>query len=283
MIVATLQHPSPYYDDSYGVNSENNGPYGDAITQELLPAIEKQFRAIGQPWARLLTGGSTGGWISLAHQVMYSDVYGGTWSLCPDGVDFRYHQIVNVYADSNAYWLDRGWMKIDRPGARRPDGNVTYAMKDENWYELAVGDHSRSGGQWDIWEATYGPVGTDGYPQRIWDKRTGVIDKKVAAYWKQHYDLRNILETNWSTLGPKVADRMNVYVGDADSYFLNMGVHKLDEFLKKTTNPKHSGEIVFQPMAPHCWGPPMNELMAKMTAHMEKHAPAGADLRSWRY
>ncbi|MDB4917062.1 MAG: hypothetical protein JWM95_4706 [Gemmatimonadetes bacterium] len=283
MIVATIQHPSPYYDDSYGVNSANNGPYGDAIMQELIPAVESQFRVIGQPWARLLTGGSTGGWISLAKQVMYPDFYGGTWSLCPDGVDFRYHQIVNIYADTNAYWLDRGWMKIDRPTQRRPDGNVTATMKDENWYELVSGNHSRSSGQWDIWEATYGPVGADGYPQPIWNKETGVIDKKVADYWKQHYDLRNILETNWATLGPKVANKINIYVGDADSYFLNMGVHMMDNFLTKTASPKWTGETIFQPMAPHCWGPPMNELMVKMTAAMEKNAPVGADLKGWRY
>ncbi|MEO8619821.1 MAG: alpha/beta hydrolase-fold protein [bacterium] len=283
MIVVTLQHPSPYYDDSYGVNSANNGPYGDAIMQELIPAVETKFRVIGQPWARLLTGGSTGGWISLAKQVMYPEFYGGVWSLCPDGVDFRYHQIVNVYADTNAYWFDRGWMKIDRPTQRKPDGNITAMMKDENWFELVSGDHSRSGGQWDIWEATYGPVGADGFPVRIWDKQTGVIDKKVAEYWKQHYDLRNMLETNWATLGPKLANKMNVYVGDADSYYLNMGVHLLENYLKTTSSPKYSGEIVFQPMAPHCWGPPMPELMAKMAAHMDKTAPAGSDLRSWRY
>ena len=235
VILVTLQHPSPYYDDSYGVNSENNGPYGDAITKELIPAVETKFRALGQPWARLLTGGSTGGWISLAKQVMYPDFYGGTWSLCPDGVDFRYHQIVNVYSDSNAYWVNKGWMKVDRPTRRQPDGNIEAMMKDENWFELVSGDHSRSGGQWDIWEATYSPVGADGYPVRIWDKMTGVIDHGVADYWKQHYDLRNILETNWATLGPKVANKINVYVGDADSYFLNMGVHKLDEFLTRAT------------------------------------------------
>ncbi|MDB4883172.1 MAG: hypothetical protein JWL95_1938 [Gemmatimonadetes bacterium] len=283
MIVVTLQHPSPYYDDSYGVNSANGGPYGDAIMRELIPAVESRFRVIGQPWARLLTGGSTGGWISLAKQVMYPDFYGGVWSLCPDAVDFRYHQIVDVYSDSNAYWLDRGWMKIDRPTQRKPDGNVVATMKDENWFELAVGDRSRSGGQWDVWEATYGPVSADGYPRRIWDKRTGVIDHQVAAYWKEHYDLRHILETNWATLGPKVADKINVYVGDADSYYLNMGVHLLDDFLKKATSPKWTGEIVFQPMAPHCWGPPMPELLGKMAAHMERHAPSGADTRSWRY
>jgi hypothetical protein len=283
VILVTLQHPSPYYDDSYGVNSANNGPYGDAIMQELIPAVETKFRVIGQPWARLLTGGSTGGWISLAKQVMYPDFYGGTWSLCPDGVDFRYHQIVNVYSDSNAYWVNKGWMKVDRPTRRQPDGNIEAMMKDENWFELVSGDHSRSGGQWDIWEATYGPVGADGYPARIWDKMTGVIDHGVADYWKQHYDLRNILETNWATLGPKVASKINVYVGDADSYFLNMGVHKLDEFLTKTTSPKWTGETIFQPMAPHCWGPPLQELLGKMSVAMERNAPAGADLKGWRY
>jgi hypothetical protein len=283
MIYVTLQHPSPYYDDSYGVNSENNGPYGDAILQELLPAVETRFRAKREPWARLLTGGSTGGWIALAHQVFYPDTYGGTFSLCPDSVDFRYHQIVNVYQDANAYWVDRGWMRIERPNQRRPDGNIQSMMKDENWYELVVGDRSRSGGQWDIWEATYSPVGPDGYPRRIWDKRTGAIDKAVAESWKK-YDLRHLLETGWTTLGPRLAHKLNVYIGDMDSYYLNMGVRMLDDFLRqRAKDPPFTGEIVFQPMAPHCWGPRGPELFAKMAAHLDRHAPAGADLRSWRY
>ena len=283
MINVSLQHPSPYYDDSYGVNSANNGPYGDAIMQELIPAIESKFRVIRAPWARMLTGGSTGGWISLAHQIFYPDFYGGVFSTCPDGVDFRYHQIVNIYSDDNAYFVDRGWMKIERPNQRRPDGNIISMMKDENWYELVQGDHSRSGGQWDIWEATYGPVGPDGYPQRIWDKQTGKINKDVAAYWKEHYDLRNILERDWKTLGPKVAHKLNIYVGDADSYFLNMGVHMLDEFLRKADAPKWTGETVFQPMAPHCWGPPRDQMTEKMVTQITKYAPAGADLVSWKY
>jgi hypothetical protein len=282
MLLVTLQHPSPYYDDSYGVNSANNGPYGDAITRELVSAVESTFHALGTPWARLLTGGSTGGWISLAHQVLYPDFYGGTWSLCPDGVDFRYHQIINIYSDSNAYWLDRGWMRVERPSQRHPDGNIEAMMKDENWWELVQGDHSRSGGQWDIWEATYGPVAADGYPQRIWDKRTGVIDKSVAAYWRDHYDLRYILERDWVTLGPKLSDKINVYVGDADSYFLNMGVHLLENFLTQTSNPKWMGEVVYKPMAPHCWGPSLEELLPKMAAQVERHAPSGAS-QGWRY
>ena len=131
-----MQHPSPYYDDSYGVNSQNNGPFGDAIMQELIPLVETEFRVIREPWARMLTGGSTGGWIALAHQVFYPDFYGGVFSLCPDGVDFRYHQIVNIYSDDNAYFIDRGWVRTERPNKRRPDGNIQSMMKDENWYEL---------------------------------------------------------------------------------------------------------------------------------------------------
>ena len=164
-IYVTLQHPSPYYDDSYGVNSENNGPYGDAIMQELLPAIETQFRVIRQPWARMLSGGSTGGWIAAAHQVFYPDFYGGAFASCPDSVDFRYHQIVDIYKDANAYFVDKGWMKVERPTQRPPDGNIASMMKDENHYELVVGDKSRSGGQWDIWEATFSPVGERRLPE----------------------------------------------------------------------------------------------------------------------
>ncbi|HTM25263.1 MAG TPA: alpha/beta hydrolase-fold protein [Vicinamibacterales bacterium] len=281
-IYVTLQHPSPYYDDSYGVNSENNGPYGEAIMQELLPAIETRFRVIRQPWARMLSGGSTGGWIALAHQIFYPDFYGGTFASCPDSVDFTYHQIVNVYKDANAYFVDDGWIKIDRPNERHPDGNIVSMMKDENHYELTLGDKSRSGGQWDIWEATYSPVGANGYPQRIWNKETGAIDHAVAERWKK-FDLLDVLKTTWTTIGPRVAGKINVYVGDMDSYYLNDAVENLNAFLSKADNPKWTGEIVFQRRAPHCWGPRASELLEKMTRQIDKSAPAGADKTSWRY
>jgi hypothetical protein len=281
-IYVTLQHPTPYYDDSYGVNSENNGPYGDAIIKELVPAIEQRFRAIGQPWARILSGGSTGGWIAAAHQVLYPDFYGGSFASCPDSVDFSYHQIVDIYKDANAYYVDKGWMRVERPSERRPDGNILSMMKDENWFELVVGDKSRSGGQWDIWEATYSPVGPDGYPLRLWNKETGAIDKSVAERWRK-YDLRHILETNWTVLGPKVANKLNVYVGDMDSYYLNDAAERLNDFLSKADDPKFTGEIVFQRRAPHCWGPRAADLLQKMTAQIQKVAPPGADTKSWKY
>ncbi len=281
-IYVTLQHPSPYYDDSYGVNSANNGPFGDAIMQELIPEIEQRFRVIREPWARMLSGGSTGGWIALAHQIFYPDFYGGTFASCPDAVDFRYHQIVDIYKDANAYYIDKGWMRVERPNERQPDGNIRSTMKDENLYELVVGDKSRSGGQWDIWEATYSPSGADGYPKRLWNKATGDIDKTVAEAWRK-YDLRHILETNWATLGPKVAHKLHVYVGDMDSFYLNDAVEKLNEFLVKAAAPAFTGEVVFQRRAPHCWGPRNAELAAKMTAHIERYAPPGADRTRWRY
>ncbi|MEP6914875.1 MAG: alpha/beta hydrolase-fold protein [Acidobacteriota bacterium] len=281
-IYVTLQHPSPYYDDSYGVNSENNGPYGDAIVQELVPAVEEKFRAIKEPWSRMLSGGSTGGWIAVAQQVFYPDFYGGSFASCPDSVDFSYHQVVNIYKDANAYFVDKGWMKLERPSERRPDGNIVSMMKDENWFELTVADKSRSGGQWDIWEATYSPVGPDGYPKRLWNKTTGEIDRSVAEHWKK-YDLLHILRTNWPALGPKVAHKLNVYVGDMDSYYLNNAVENLNAFLTKTDDPKFTGEVVFQRRAPHCWGPSAADLLKKMTAQVAKVAPAGANLKAWRY
>lgn len=281
VIVVTLQHPSPYYDDSYAVNSPNEGPFDDAIHHELYPEIARRFRTIEQPWARVLTGGSTGGWIAVAQQVFHPRFYGGSFALCPDSLDFRHHQVVNIYDDANAYTVDKGWVKVERVDTRQPDGNVDAMMKDENHYELAVGDHSRSGGQWDIWEAAWGPIGADGYPQRIWDKRSGAIDHDVAGYWKQHFDLRHLLQKHWATLGPLVTDKLHIYVGDADTYNLNMGVRAMDAFLQTAKNPSFQGSITYQPMAPHCWGPHGEKLYDTMTRFMQAHAPAGAT--GWIY
>lgn len=282
-LYVTLQHPSPFYDDSYAVNSPNEGPFDDAIHDELLPQVETRFRVQREPWARILTGGSTGGWIAAAQQIFHPKFYGGSFASCPDSLDFRHHQVINIYDDANAYWLDKGWVKVARPDERRPDGNIEAMIKDENAFELAQGDHSRSGGQWDIWEAAWGPIGSDGYPQRLWNKRTGVIDHQVAAYWKQHFDLRYILQSQWSTLGPLLADKLHVYVGDADTYNLNMGVRAMDAFLKTAKNPSFGGSVTYQPMAPHCWGPTGKTLIQTITSYIDTHAPGGTDLKSWRY
>jgi hypothetical protein len=161
-IAITLQHPSPYFDDSYAVNTVNNGPFGDAIQQELIPQIEKKYRCISEGWARLLTGGSTGGWESFAVQVFYPDFYGGTWSGYPDPLDFRNVEGINVYDDKNAFYKEHEWYKVPTINTRdHVTGEARLTSQQRNTMELVNGTRGRSGGQLDIWSAVFGPVGDD--------------------------------------------------------------------------------------------------------------------------
>ncbi len=295
VLIAEINHANPYYDDSYAVNSANLGPYGDAIETELIPAIEKQFRGIGQGWARFAYGGSTGGWESMAVQMFYPDHYNGAFIACPDPVDFRSFITANLYQDKNAFYMQGAHADIPQPGMRDYLGRTLITMQGVNQYELALGSRGRSGEQFDIWQAVYSPVGKDGYPQPIFDKETGVIDPAVAAYWKEHYDLSAILQRDWATLGPKLQGKLNVYVGSADTYFLTDAVYYLEGFLKTTTNPPYGGEVKYGDRAEHCWNgdPNLPNYLSRLHYHtmylpkilerMEKTAPAGADLKSWRY
>lgn len=283
MIAVTFHHPCPYYDDSYAVNSPNVGPYQDAIMQELIPYVEQNFRLIKKPYARILSGGSTGGWISLALQIFQPDFFGGTWSLCPDPVDFRYYQIVNIYEDKNAYFKEHEWLRVERPNLRSTDGNIQIMMKDENYYELAIGDKSRGGGQWDIWEAAFGPIGKDGYPRPIWNKLTGEIDHEVAEYFRENFDLRFYLEKNWSWLGEKLVGKLHIYTGDMDSFYLNDAVVLLEEFLESTKDPYYEGVVEYGDRQPHCWGPRATELIKLMAEYIVRNAPEGEDTSKWRY
>jgi hypothetical protein len=283
VIAVTFRHENPYYDDSYAVNSANLGPYGDAITKELMPELERRFRMVGAEWARSLTGGSTGGWESLAQQVFYPDLYAGTFSTCPDPVDFRYHQIVNVYGDQNAYFTEFEWNRVPRPGARSVDGNVRYTMEDENHWELALGDKGRSGGQWDIWEAVYGPQGPDGYPARVWDKLTGEIDHGVAERWRP-MDIRQYLQANWTALAPKLTGKLHIYTGDDDTYYLENAVKLLEQSFA-SLQPSPQATIQYGNDQPHCYTPfaTSQDLIATMATFMREHAPAGSDTTSWSY
>jgi hypothetical protein len=291
MVILKIQHANPYYDDSYAVNSANVGPYGDAITYELIPEIEKQFRCIGKPFARFLYGGSTGGWAALAAQVFYPDAYNGCWAGCPDPVDFRGYQIVNIYKDENAYFLDGPWRRTQRPAYRSVRGEIFATVRDENYLERALGSRGRSGGQWDIWQAVFSPVGEEGYPLPIWDKETGVIDRKAALYWKENYDLRRILERDWEKLGPRLKGKIHITVGDMDNFHLNNAVALLEEFLENTTDPYYGGTFEYGRGKGHCWMgeqegiPEPIHLMfiKKAETRLLKTAPAGADTSSWRY
>jgi hypothetical protein len=294
VIMMTIQHPTPYFDDSYTVNSESQGPYGDAITTELIPYIEKKFRAIPDGWAHAVYGGSTGGWEALASQVFYPDLYNGAWVFCPDVVDFRAYNTTNLYSDSNAYFVEGFFGRVPRPEMRERDGLVLATMESANHYELVLGTHGRSGEQFDIWQATFSPMGADGYPKPIFNKLTGEIDHDVANYWKEHYDLSAIMQRDWKTLGPKLAGKMHFYVGESDTWYLDRAVHLLHGFLETTKDPYYHGTFDFGVREPHCYtgagdssGSPTftipQRFLPAMVKHMEETAPKGADLNSWKY
>jgi len=295
VIMVTIQHANPYYDDSYAVNSENLGPYGDAIMYELIPAIEKQYRGIGQGWARATYGGSTGGWEALGVQVKYPDEYNGAYANCPDPIDFRMFTTIDIYSDSNAYYTGGAWRQTRRPGERDYLGQTRSTVEQSNHKELALGTKSRSGGQWDIWEAVYSPVGDDGYPKRIWNKETGTIDRDVAEYWRENYDLVHIMRRDWPTLGPKLRGKIHLNVGLSDNFFLNNAVYLAEDFLGSTKNPPADATVDYGARDEHCWSGDHENANAfsrltyhsrfipLMAAHWTRTAPPGADVKSWKY
>ena len=294
-LIIEIQHATPYYDDSYAVNSASQGPWGDALTYELIPFIEKQFRGQGEGWSRFLYGGSTGGWEALAVQVKYPDEYNGCFAACPDPIDFRAFCQTNIYEDINAYYYQGEHQSSLVPAIRNNQGKVSSSLRDINYRELALGDKSRSGQQWDIWEATFSPQGSDGYPVRLWDKYTGDINVEVAEYWKENYDLRYILERDWDKLGEKLQGKINLYCGDMDNYYLNNAVYLMEDFLEKTTDPYYGGEVEYGNMAEHCWNgdqenPNYISRLRYNTMYVDiimkrikESAPKNADLTSWRY
>ncbi|MGB6309547.1 MAG: hypothetical protein WBF89_17310 [Steroidobacteraceae bacterium] len=293
-LVIEIEHANPYFDDSYAVNSANLGPYGDAINRELIPEIERRFRGIGAGWARFTYGGSTGGWEALATQVFYPDMYNGAFAACPDPIDFRAYTVINLYQDANAYVLKGEASSVERPAFRNYLGEVFATQRDANYMELAQGDRSRSGGQYDIWQAVFGPVGEDGYPKPIFDKVTGNIDKSVAAYWREHYDLSYIIARDWGTLAPKLQGKIHIYVGNGDNYYLTDSVYFAQERLE-ALQPKYQGTVAYGDRAEHCWNgdPKLSNAYSRLhydfqylpviLERIAASAPTGADLTSWRY
>jgi hypothetical protein len=278
MLIVKLQHANPYYDDSYAVNSANVGPYG---------------------WARFVYGGSTGGWESLAVQMFYPEHYNGAFVACPDPVDFHAYMTVDLYKQDNMFYIQGANKQVEQPGMRDYLGHTLMSMRDNIAYEAALGDRGRSGEQFDIWQAVYSPTAEDGYPQPIFDKRTGAIDHRTAEYWREHYDLDAILQRDWTTLGPKLQGKIHLYVGSDDTYFLNDAVYLMEDFLKQTGTAGHGvpyqGEVRYGPRAEHCWNGDLakpnwysrlhyNQMyVPQIMERIQKTAPAGADLTSWRY
>ena len=293
ILLVTTHHATPYYDDSYGVNTANAGPYGDALTQELYPYIEEHFRAIGQSWSRIVFGGSTGGWMTLAQQIFYPDYFGGAWGFCPDPVDFHAFQQINLYTDKNAYYDEGPFQRFPKLVGRLHDDRVLATDESFSKQESVLGTRGRSGGQMDAFHATFGPTDRDGYPAKLWDADTGAIDPEVAKYWTEHYDLTALLQRDWERLGPKLLGKIHVTMGTKDTFYLDAAAHLLEKYLESTKlpgkGPYYGGSFEFGNNEPHCYpgkipeGVPMLTYYTRVFGeYLRTMAPKGADLDSWK-
>ncbi|MBV8208209.1 MAG: hypothetical protein JO041_15595 [Acidobacteria bacterium] len=294
VLMLLIQHANPYYDDSYAVNSANLGPYGDAIVQELIPEVERRYRGIGQGWARGQVGGSTGGWEVLAQQVFYPDEYNFTYCMCPDPIDFHAYQIVNIYDDRNAYWQEGPFGRVPRPEMRNTLGLVAAEMEPAVRREEVIGTKGRSAEQFAIWQAVFSPLGDDGYPRPIWDFATGVIDKDVARYWQEHFDLNYIMQRDWAKLGPKLAGKLHFTVGDMDTWYLNNAVHMFQEFHDSPRNPYRVADFDYGYREPHCYtggsnlpsadrrGTFLQRIVSMFAQRVDATTPKDGD-KSWKY
>ena len=285
MILVTFQHPNPYFDDSYAVNSVNVGPYGDAILQELIPEIEKRFRILAQPYARVLSGGSTGGWESLALQIFHPDFFGGTWSYCPDPVTFTDVEGINIYEDVNAFYKQHEWRRVPTANTREINGEIRLTSRQRNHFELVNGTKGRSGEQLDIWSAVFGPIGDDGYFEPLFDKRTGEINSAVAEYWRDNYDLLHYLRQNWAEIGQKLVDKLHIYTGTMDNFYLNNSTRDLELWMKTTENPHYEGFFMYGDGKGHCFSGPVTQAarLREMAQFIMRKKPDGATTPWWRY
>jgi hypothetical protein len=265
VMIVTFQHPTPWFDDSYGVNSPNCGPYGDAIMEELIPEIERRFRTIPESHARILTGGSTGGWGALALQIYHPTFFGGAWAFSPDPVDFRhYYGGVNLYVDTNAF------VRKSTPGLE--GGGASNRRWSQKARVLAVEDSS-----FEWWKHT--PVATDGYPASPWDLETGRINHAVVeAMRANNFDLREYLARKWPEIGRHLVGKLHVYSAAVDAFYSNFAVPDLEEFMRGTSNPHDPGVFVYGPPGSrHTWQPLTHaEIVREIDRHIAAHAPAGA-------
>jgi hypothetical protein len=269
MVMLHLDGAGPF-GDPYQVNSDNNGPYGDAVTRELIPFVESKYRCVGTPRARFTTGTSTGGWVSLALQVFYPEYFNGCWSFSPDPVDFRAYELINLYEDENAYVNRFGF---ERPAKRNVWSDCVYTVRHECQVENVLGRGNRwwiSGKDWCAWNAVFGPHGADGLPKPLWHPKTGAIDRSVIDHWKK-YDLRLVLHDKGGELGAKLRGKLHIFSGDADDYFLNNAVHLLESDLRRTAR-LFEGHVQFGPMAGHGYHPvnEFAEIMARYEAAKQK-------------
>ncbi len=241
------------FGDSYQMDSENSGPYGEALINELIPHIENEYRGTSDAATRFVDGCSTGGWVSLGLQLYYPDVFGGVFSYSPDAIEFENYQLINIYQDENAYINEFGYK---RPVMRSILGEPMLSLEDFIRYEnilSSTNTYVKSGGQFSAHTALYSPKGEDGLPEPLFDPETGEINHDVAEHWKK-YDFKHYARENWESLGPKLEGKIYIWMGDMDQFYLNTATRAFSEWIKTTENPKSDAVIEFEPMKGHCQG-----------------------------
>ena len=203
-------------------NSENNGPWGDALVKEFIPELEKRYRCDG---ARLIRGHSSGGWTALWLQTHYPSFFTACWASSPDPVDFRDFQKINLYAGDNMFYdKDSSLRLVATVAGRFPWATVKQAYQMENVISRGEQMHS--------FDAVFSAKGIDGNPERICDPITGEVNKKVFEHWK-NYDISLYLRTNWDKLQKDLYGKIRISVGEQDNFLLNSAVHLLDSEMKK--------------------------------------------------
>jgi S-formylglutathione hydrolase FrmB len=214
-------------------DSVNNGPWGTALTTEFIPALEKKYRMDARRDARFLNGHSSGGWATLQLEVNYPGVFGGTWSTSPDPSDFHDFTGPDLYAPHvNMYRKPDGspWPIM------RQNGKVLATFEQLSKLEQVLGPY---GGQVASFEWVFSPKGPSGAPEPMFDRVTGDVDPQVVAYWQRHYDLAHIAQQNWAQRGPELKGRIHLFVGTADTFYLDGAAHDFEAVLKKLGGDPH--------------------------------------------
>jgi hypothetical protein len=232
MIWVLLDESSPTGTHEFA-DSVNNGPWGKALTSELIPRLEQTYRMDGRPSGRLLQGHSSGGWATLWLQTRYPKIFGGTWSTSPDPSDFHFFSTINLYAPQANFY-------------RAPDGTATpivrvhgqgrATMQQLAGLEAVVGPY---GGQLGSFEWVFSPRGADGRPAPLFNRATGDIDPAVASYWRSHYDIVQRLNKEWGTIGPDIRGKIHLVVGTDDTFYLDGAAHSLQKTLERLGGEPH--------------------------------------------
>ncbi|OOG42031.1 alpha/beta hydrolase-fold protein [Rhodanobacter sp. C05] len=224
MIWVFLDESSPTGTHEFA-DSVNNGPWGRALTEELIPQLESQYRMDGRPNGRFLNGHSSGGWATLWLQTRYPKIFGGTWSTSPDPGDFHDFTGIDLYApDANAYHrTDGSTYPLVRDHAK-----VLGTFEQFAKLERVLGSY---GGQLASFEWVFSPRGRDGQPEPMFDRDTGAVDPAVVVYWRDHYDIAYRLQQQWPQLKADLDGKIHLYVGTADTFYLDGAAHKLQAVL----------------------------------------------------